>query len=69
LAIDVTGLNDQTWVNRFGNYHRDAPHVIERQTPAVATRSNYEATIEDPKVLSRRLKISMQLYSRLEKDA
>ena len=30
LVIDVTGLNDQSWFDRAGNYHSDALHDIER---------------------------------------
>src|SRR5215813_2828172 len=33
LVIDVTGLNDQTWFDRAGNYHSDALRVVERFTP------------------------------------
>ena len=33
LVIDVTGMNDQTWFDRAGDYHSDSLHVIERYTP------------------------------------
>jgi hypothetical protein len=33
LVVDVTGLNDQTWFDRAGNFHSDALHVVERYTP------------------------------------
>ncbi|HYL36542.1 MAG TPA: hypothetical protein VEV17_11570 [Bryobacteraceae bacterium] len=69
LVVDVTGLNDQTWLDRAGDYHSDALHVVERYTPAGANVLNYEATIEDSKVFSRPWKISMPLYRRLEKNA
>jgi hypothetical protein len=69
LVVDVTGLNDQTWFDRAGNYHSDALHVIERYTPIDANHLMYEATIEDPKVFTRPWKISMPLYRRIEKNA
>jgi hypothetical protein len=69
LVIDVTGLNDQTWFDRAGNYHSDALHVVERYTPRSADTLMYEATIEDPNVFSRPWKISMPLYRRAEKNA
>ena len=69
LVIDVTGLNDQTWFDRAGNYHTDALHVVERYTPRSADTLMYEATIEDPNVFSRPWKISMPLYRRTEKNA
>jgi hypothetical protein len=69
LVIDVTGLNDQTWFDRAGNYHSDALHVVERYTPRSADTLMYEATIEDPNVFTRPWKISMPLYRRVERNA
>jgi hypothetical protein len=69
LVIDVTGLNDQTWFDRAGNYHSDALHVVERYTPRSPDTLMYEATIEDPNVFSRPWKISMPLYRRVEKNS
>jgi hypothetical protein len=69
LVIDVTGLNDQTWFDRAGNYHSDALHVVERYTPRSADTLMYEATIEDPNVFTKPWKISMPLYRRVEKNA
>jgi len=65
----VTGLNDQTWFDRAGNFHSDALHVVERYTPRSPDALTYEATIEDPKVFSRPWKMSMPLYRRLEQNA
>ena len=69
LVVDVTRLNDQTWLDRAGNFHSDALHVVERYTPLNPDALTYEATIEDPKVFSRPWKMSMPLYRRLEKNA
>ena len=69
LVIDVTGLNDQTWFDRAGNYHSDMLHVVERYTPRSADTLMYEATIEDSKTFTRPWKISMPLYRRVEKNA
>jgi len=69
LVVDVTGLNEQTWFDRAGNYHSDMLHVVERYTPRSADTLMYEATIEDPKVFTRPWKISMPLYRRVEKNA
>jgi hypothetical protein len=69
LVVDVTSLNDQTWLDRSGNFHSDALHVVERYTPLTTDALAYEATIEDPKVFSRPWKISMPIYRRLEKNA
>jgi hypothetical protein len=69
LVVDVTSLNDQTWLDRAGNFHSDALHVVERYTPLSADALSYEVTIEDPKVFSRPWKMSMPLYRRLDKNA
>ena len=62
LVVDVTGLNDQTWFDRAGNFHSDALQVTERYTPIDANTINYQATITDPKVFSRPWRISLPLY-------
>ena len=59
LVVDVTGMNDQTWFDRSGNFHtRTSADVI-----------SYEATIEDPNVFTRPWKMSMPLYRRQERNA
>jgi hypothetical protein len=69
LVVDVTSLLDQTWLDRTGDFHSDALHVVERYTPVSHDVLQYEATIEDPKVFSRPWKISMPLYRHVEKGA
>jgi hypothetical protein len=66
LVIDVTSLNDQTWLDRSGNFHSDALHVVERFTPQDRNVVSYEATIEDPKVFSRPWKVTMPLYRHVD---
>jgi hypothetical protein len=69
LVVDVTGMNDQTWFDRSGNFHSDALHVVERYTRTSADVIVYEATIEDAKVFTRPWKMSMPLYRRQERNA
>jgi hypothetical protein len=69
LVVDVTGLNDQTWFDRAGNFHSEALHVVERFTPVSADVLDYQATIEDSKVFTRPWKMQMPLYRRQEKGA
>jgi len=69
LVIDVTGMNDTSWLDRAGDFHSDALHVVERYTPMSAELLNYEATVEDVNVFSRPWKISMPLYRHMEKNA
>ncbi len=67
LVVDVTGLNDQTWFDRSGNFHSEAVHVVERFTPVSPDVLDYQVTIEDPKVFTRPWKIQMPLYRRQDK--
>lgn len=69
LVVDVTSQNDQTWLDRAGNYHSNALHVVERYTLSDPNVLTYEATIEDPRVFSRPWKIRMPLYRHLEPNA
>ena len=69
LVVDVTGLNDQTWFDRAGNFHSEALHVVERFTPVGPDVLDYQVTIEDPKVFTRPWTIRMPLYRRQDKGA
>jgi hypothetical protein len=66
LVVDVVHFTDQTWLDRSGNFHSDALHVVERYTPVTPGHIDYEVTIEDPKVFTRAWKMSMPLYRRLD---
>jgi hypothetical protein len=66
LVVDVTHFNDKTWLDRAGNFHSDALHVVERFTPMSPDALRYEATIEDPNVFTRPWTIAMPIYRRLE---
>ena len=68
LVVDVTGFTDKTWLNRAGNFHSDALHVIERWTPLDKDHLQYRATIEDPKVFTRPWDLSVILYRLKEKS-
>ena len=66
LVVDVTEFNGRTWLDRAGNFHSDALHVVERFTPMTRDAIRYEVTIDDPNVFTRPWKISMPIYRRLE---
>lgn len=68
LVVDVTGMNDQTWFDRAGDYHSNDLHVVERYTLKSPEILEYEATIEDPQVFSRAWKITVPLYRHVEKN-
>jgi hypothetical protein len=69
LVVDVTFQRKDTWLDRSGNYHSDALHVVERYTLQSPNVILYEATLEDPKVYSRPWTIRMPLYRHLEENA
>jgi len=69
LVIDVTGMTDQTWFDRAGNFHSDKLHVTERYTRTSPDVIAYEATMEDPEVFTRPWKIHLPLYRRQEPNA
>ena len=69
LVVDVTGLHDGTWFDRAGSHHSNQLHVVERYTMLGPNHIDYEATIEDPVVLTEPFTIKMPLYRRLEEDA
>jgi hypothetical protein len=68
LVVDVTNFNDQTWLDAAGDYHSDALHVVERYTRTGPDVIAYEATVTDPKVLSRPFRINMALMRHKEKN-
>jgi hypothetical protein len=69
LVIDASGFDERTWLDRAGDFHSDALHVVERYTMTGPEVMMYEATIEDPKVFSKPWKIRMPLYRHVEKGA
>jgi hypothetical protein len=68
LVIDVADFNDMTWFDGAGSHHSEALHVVERFTRTGPETISYEATIEDPKVLTKPFKIAMPLTLHTEKN-
>jgi hypothetical protein len=66
LVVDSANFTDKTWLDRAGNFHSAALHVIERYTRTSAEHISYEVTIEDPEVFTRPWKMRMLLYRRAE---
>jgi hypothetical protein len=63
LVVDITGFNDKTWLadardrprptSRGVWLHSDALHITERWRLADADTLEYQAVVEDPKMMSR----------------
>jgi hypothetical protein len=68
LVVDVVDFNEDTWLDRAGNFHSDALHVVERYTLIDRDHIQYSATLDDPKVFTRSWTIRMPLYRRIEKN-
>jgi hypothetical protein len=66
LVVDVTLFSNMHWLDRAGNFMSEDAKVVERFTPISPHHLRYEATIEDPSVLTRPWKLSMPLYRRIE---
>ena len=68
LVVDVTDFNDETWLDRAGNYHSDELHVVERWKYLDANTIEYKARLEDPIVFSAPWNISAILHRHREKN-
>jgi hypothetical protein len=53
LVVDVIGFNDKTWLTGTGTFHTEALHLTERYTRIDRDQIDYQATMEDPNVLTR----------------
>ncbi len=66
LVVDVANNNAETWLDRSGNFHSDALHIVERITRTDRDLLTYQATLEDPKVFTRPWTMRMLLYRHRE---
>jgi len=64
LVVDVTNANDETWLDRAGNYHSEAIHVVERWSFIDKNTISYSATIDDKDVFSRPWTVNVVLNRR-----
>ena len=67
LVVDVANNNDKSVFDMAGHFHSDALHVVERFTPADRDTILYEATLDDPKVFTRPVRMKFPL-KRAAKD-
>ncbi len=66
LVVEVTGQNEQTWLDRAGSHHTNQLRVTERYTLMSPNHIQYEATMEDPAVFTEPWTIRLPLYRRVE---
>jgi hypothetical protein len=55
LVVDKTNFTDTSWMSAEGrvSFHSDALHIVERYRRLDANTLEIEATVEDPKVLTK----------------
>lgn len=55
LVVDKTNFTDTNWISAEGrvSFHSDALHIVERYRRVDANTLEIEATLEDPKVLTK----------------
>ena len=53
LVVDVIGFNDKTWLGGGPSVHSEELHVVERYRLAPDGTIAYEATVQDPKALTK----------------
>jgi len=53
FVVDVIGFNDETWLAGTGTFHSDQLHVVEKFKRVDWNTIQYEATLTDPKVLTK----------------
>jgi hypothetical protein len=55
LVVDKTNFTDNTWISAEGriSFHSDALHIVERYRRVDANTLEIEATLDDPKVLTK----------------
>jgi len=68
LVVDVTDFNEETWLDRAGDYHSDALHVVERWRFVDPDTIAYSATLDDKKVFSRPWTVDVLLHRRRDKN-
>jgi hypothetical protein len=66
LVVDVTQLNQATWLDASGNHFGPDAHIVERWTRTGADTLQYEATYTDPKTYTRPWTMRVQLRRRTE---
>jgi hypothetical protein len=68
LVVDVSDINDKTWLDMAGDFHSDALHVVERYRMTDRDTIQYEATLEDSKVFTKPWTINIALHRRTDRN-
>lgn len=66
LVVEISDLNDRTWLDAAGNYHSIAATITERYTLVDENTIQYQATINDPEVFTEPWTIQFPLIRQTE---
>lgn len=66
LVIDIVGFNDATWLLGEGTFHSHQLHVVERFRRVNINTLEYQATVEDPAVLTRPWTTPTRRFKRMD---
>jgi hypothetical protein len=64
LVVDSTNFNGKPWMDLAGDFLSDQAHVVERFWLADANTLKWEATITDPKVFTRPMRMAYPPFKR-----
>jgi hypothetical protein len=67
LVVDASN-HKPGWLDNSGNFYSDKLHVVERWTFVDPNTLRYEATVEDPKVLTAPFRLAFTMTRRTEPD-
>lgn len=67
LVVDVTNFNAETWLDRSGNFHSEALHVVEKWSFVDTDTISYSATLDDKNVFARAWTINVLLHRRRDR--
>lgn len=67
LVVDVVDFNEETWLDRAGNFHGPNLHVVERWTFVDPNTVSYSATLDEPGIYERPWTINVLLHRRRDK--
>ncbi len=69
FVVEITDLNDRTWLDAAGNFHSGALRVTERYSLRDENTIEYEAELEDPEVFTEPWTIKLELRRQTQLDS
>ncbi|MES2302369.1 MAG: hypothetical protein V4521_09925 [Pseudomonadota bacterium] len=67
LVVDVADFNEETWLDRAGNFHGPDLHVVERWTFVDPNTISYSVTLDEVGIFTKPWTINVLLHRRRDK--